>query len=150
MQEKVFDISRVTRENFSRLVNSLSEEQLNRIPAGFANNIAWNFGHIIAGQQTIFYMKAGLAPRMPEAFMSRYRKGTRPVETITAEEIKQLHAYLPLDCFREELASGKFESYESFTTEYGAHIDNIYDAIPYVAVHDALHYGYALAIKKAL
>jgi hypothetical protein len=42
-----FNIIRQNREAFIRLLDGLIIEQLNEIPAGFNNNIAWNFGHMI-------------------------------------------------------------------------------------------------------
>ncbi|MBC7887461.1 MAG: DinB family protein [Ferruginibacter sp.] len=44
-----------TRLYFSQMVAELSVEDLNFIPGGFNNNIAWHLGHIISVQQSLCY-----------------------------------------------------------------------------------------------
>ena len=34
-----------------KMLNELSTEQLNKVPAGFNNNIIWNAAHMVAAQQ---------------------------------------------------------------------------------------------------
>ena len=55
MTELIFKYIRRNRELFLDLVNSLSVDQLNKIPEGFNNNIAWNFGHIVITTQALCY-----------------------------------------------------------------------------------------------
>ena len=64
MTRNVFKYIRRNRELFLELVNSLSIEQLNKIPEGFNNNIAWNFGHIVVTTQTLCYVRSGVKPDM--------------------------------------------------------------------------------------
>ena len=49
-----------TRTHILSVLNELSLEQLNKIPAGFNNNIAWNLGHLVAAQQGVCYVRSGL------------------------------------------------------------------------------------------
>ena len=44
---------RKTRSFLLDYIKELNIEQLNKIPAGFNNNIAWNLGHLVAAQQGV-------------------------------------------------------------------------------------------------
>ena len=47
-----------------KLVEGLSIEQLNKVPARFNNNIICNLGHLICSLQTLCYKLSGLDPRI--------------------------------------------------------------------------------------
>src|SRR5258706_11833528 len=108
--DKQFDVIINTRNNFLKLVDSLSIEQLNKIPEGFNNNIVWNFGHIIISQQVLCYVRAGIVPRLEDIWMKKYQKGTKPENFISAEEIKHLKNYLfsLIDDLKNDMAENKF------------------------------------------
>jgi hypothetical protein len=147
--DKRFDIIFKTRNNFLNLVNSLTIEQLNTIPTGFNNNIAWNFGHIIVTQQILCYTRAGL-PVTNNKLVEKYQKGTRPETFIGVDEITLLKSLLlaSVEKMVNDYATGVFKTYIPFLTSYGVEIKNQEDAIHYLPVHDALHYGYSLALKR--
>src|SRR4051794_30550280 len=88
--EKYFDIMQKTRMNFVHLLDGLTIEQLNRIPDGFNNNLIWNFGHLLATQQSIFYGLAGLTPNVDEQFIKRYRRFTKPESIVSTEEFETI------------------------------------------------------------
>lgn len=148
--DKIFDIINTTRKNFLNLVNSLSIEQLNIIPQGFNNNIAWNFGHIVASQQIICYVKVNLEPSLQTWLVEKYQIGSRPETFITQDEINLLseQLFLSIEQLYEDVKADHFKNYEPYTTRYGVAINSINDAIKYFAIHDSLHYGYSMAIKK--
>ena len=55
-----FELIRQTRTRFIDIVNGLSIEELNEIPSGMNNNIAWNFGHLVTAQQSLCYALSGV------------------------------------------------------------------------------------------
>lgn len=57
---KQIEIIRKTRVKLLEMLSDLSTDQLNKIPAGFNNNIIWNLAHLVAAQQGICYLRAGL------------------------------------------------------------------------------------------
>ena len=67
-----------TRKNFIGLIESLTTEQLNKIPDRFSNNIIWNFGHNVVTQQLLCYKLAGKEPYMNEEIINEFRKGSKP------------------------------------------------------------------------
>ncbi len=148
--DKVFDIINATRKNFLNLVNGLSLEQLNFVPQDFNNNIAWNFGHIIASQQIICYVKANLDPSLHTWIVEKYKFGTGPENFITADEINLLseELFLSIEQLYEHVKADHFKNYAPYTTRFGVEINNINDAIKYFSSHDSLHYGYSMALKK--
>ena len=43
-----------------KIIDGLSIEQLNAIPEGFKNNIAWNIAHLVVTQQLLCYRLSGV------------------------------------------------------------------------------------------
>ena len=152
MSLKTYDIINATRTNFLKLVDALTLEELNEIPSGYSNNIAWNFCHIVAAQQIICYIKAGVDTRIPMERIMKYSKGTRPEGQISQEEIDfyKEHLFSLIENLQQDEESRYLHSYEPFTTMYGVELASNTDATEYVATHDALHYGYSLALKRAI
>ena len=148
----MFTLLHQTRNNFIRLVESLSIEQLNIIPDGFSNNIAWNFGHVVAAQQLLCYGLSGLPTRVDAAIIDLYKKGTKPETPVTAEAIIILKKEIisNIDALQDDLTANVFITYKPYTTSFGFTLNNIHDAVHFVSVHDGLHFGYAMAIRKAL
>lgn len=149
---KSITISRQTRRNFIALMDSLSIEQLNEVPVGFNNNIAWNFGHIIVTQQILCYVLAGVSPKMDQVLFDKYRKGAKPENFIDQTEINQLKtlASTLLDDLELDLTTDLFSNYKTYPTSYGFELTNIEDALDFFAVHESMHYGVAQALKKLI
>lgn len=151
--DNTFEIIRTTRTNFLKLVDGLSDEQLNLIPERFNNNIGWNFGHIIVTQQTLCYVRMGFESKIEPAIIERFRKGSKPEQWITKDEIALFKTQLiaQVDELKKDVRSDFFDGrvYEKLSTSYGIDIDSLEDSIHYLATHDALHYGYAMALRRA-
>jgi hypothetical protein len=149
---KSIAISRQTRNNFIQLINSLTTDQLNQIPSGMNNNIAWNFGHIIVTQQILCYTLAGLEPKMDESLVSKYRKGAKPDDYIDSTEIETLKSLASslLDELESDLQKNIFNQYKTYTTSYGFELTSIEDAVDFFIVHESMHMGVAITLKKML
>lgn len=147
-----FDIIKTTRTNFLDLMAGLSVEEINSIPVGFNNNIIWNLGHIVATQQILCYHFSNLDMRLDQSFVEQYKKGTRPEAPVTGEEWEKLKNWslLKVDNLKTDFTAGIFQAYQPYTTSYGVSLSNITEAIHFSAVHEGLHYGYALALKRAI
>ena len=66
---KQIEIIRKTRAYLLESLKDLSTEQFNQIPGGFNNNIIWNLGHMIATQQGICYIRAGITQTVDQGVM---------------------------------------------------------------------------------
>jgi DinB superfamily len=150
--QKQIELIKQTRNNFLKLVEGLSVEQLNEIPAGMSNNIAWNFGHIVAAQQGLCNGMSGVVLNMAPDFIAGFKKGTKPEAFIDSEMIQKFKGYVlsNISDLEKGLEENIFVNYQPYETSYGYALNSIEDAVRFVATHDALHFGYAMAIRKNL
>jgi hypothetical protein len=150
--ENQFYITKQNRQVFINLVDSLTTDQLNEIPEGFNNNIAWNFAHIVVSQQILCYAKAGKEMKISKEYIDKYQRGSKPESYIEQKEVdffKEQAIQLIVE-FQKDWVSGIFDGYQAFTTSMGVRIENCEEALHYAAGHDQLHFGYCLALRKAV
>ncbi|WP_200976135.1 DinB family protein [Echinicola sp. 20G] len=139
-----------TRENFINLINGLSLDQINQIPKGFNNNIAWNFGHIVVTQQIICYKLSGLPLLVEEDLVEKYKKGSKPEGPISEKELENLKilALSSLENLKNDLLIGSFKEFKEYTTSFGVTLTNIKEAIEFNSAHEGMHLGYAMAQRR--
>ena len=141
-----------SRKAFIQLVDSLSIEQLNKIPDGYNNNIIWNFGHIVVSTQTLCYVRTGvLQDAATVKFNEYYKKDTKPTYTVTEEEVEELKtiALGSIEKIKADYAAGKLANITPFTTAtYGVQMNSIEEVLITTIGHDNVHYGYAWALKR--
>jgi len=137
------------RSYLINLTEGLSADQLNEIPAGFNNNILWNFGHLIATLQNINYVKSGNAITIEEKYMIAYKPGTKPDQFVDETEIARMKSIMisSVNQFEQDYSKGIFSSYTSWATRSGVEVRDIEDAIHYSFHHDGIHLGYIMALK---
>jgi hypothetical protein len=147
---KQIEIIRKTRSFLLENLKDLTTEQFNQIPEGFNNNIIWNLGHMIAAQQGVCYIRAGLAPHVSEDFINTYKSGSKPEKTVDAAEIENIKSLLfsTLDQLEADYANRIFGGYISWTTRYAVELTNIDDALNFIPFHEGLHSGCTTALKK--
>lgn len=147
-----FDHHLAARRNMLLATATLSLDQLNSVPSGFNNSIAWNMGHVLATQQVLLYGLSGLQARVESHWIDRFRKGTRPDQPVTARELDQLIDLLEQSVAwaKEDFDRGIFTEFRPYTTSFGAHLTNIGEAIAFNNVHEGLHLGYVMAMKRAI
>jgi len=145
-----FEVYRQTRKNTLYYLDGLNEDKINMIPDGFSNNIAWNLGHIVITQQLLFYSNSGQEVIIPEEWIEKYRKGSKPVDRVSMEEFDQIKGLFisTIDRAEEDFNKGVFDDYTAYTTSYGIHISDIEDLIRFIYAHDAFHWGIIVALKK--
>ena len=141
-----------TRRNFIQLVESLNLKQLNNIPKGFKNNVIWNFGHVIVTQQILCYKLAGISPRISQEHIEMFKKGSAPYgdfEQVDVSSLIELAESL-LESFETDLKQLDFGQFTTYTTSFNVTLTSIEEAIEFNAIHEGLHYGYAMAMKHLL
>jgi hypothetical protein len=131
-------------------IKDLTTGQLNKIPAGFNNNIIWNLGHLIAAQQGICYKRAGATMLISDDFWERFRTGSKPAGTVEDREIEHIRSLFlnSIDRLAIDCDTPVFDNYTSWTTRYGVEIANIHDAIHFLPFHEGLHLGTIMTMKK--
>lgn len=152
--EHVFKFIIDARKSFIRLIDELSLEQLNEVPAGFNNNIIWNFGHIVVTAPVLAYVRTGISQDTASIdYLSSYGKGTKPTYFVSKEEVETLKqlAIRSIEQLEADYKAGKLDQITSFdTATYGAVLHSIEDVIVTIAGHDNTHLGYASAQKRII
>lgn len=149
MQQHINNLKK-TRQFLLHLVDGLINEQLNKIPTGYNNNIIWHLGHLVVTHYSICYRPTGNKVPLEENFYGIYKPGGKPLPNIEATEIASIKEMLlsKIDGFEKDVNEGYFNNYNTWTTPYGIEIKNINDAMQFVNFHEGLHTGYVMAMKK--
>ena len=149
-KDKSIDTIQATRKLFLTLLECLSIDELNVVPQGFNNNIICNFGHVIVSQQILCYKLAGLPLKIDDTFVSKYSKGTKPETFINDTELIFLkqQAVSLIEELVVDLEKGVFTSYNNYTTSFNVELNSVKDAVKFIAMHEGLHLGYAMALKR--
>lgn len=147
-----FEILKITRNNMLKAFDGLSIEELNRIPEGFNNNLIWNFGHVIATQQILCYGLSGNKAFVSNEIIDTYRKGSKPEDFVTEEAYKELInlSEAAIQQTEKDFTAGLFKEYKAYSTSYGTTISDIEEAIMFNNVHEGMHFGYCIALKKVI
>lgn len=147
---KDFELLKITRNNILKSVEGLSDAQLATIPSGFNNNILWNLGHIVSSGQKLTYALSGLPMKVSEEFAAPYAKGTDPKLWTSIPNVGEVKEYLSATpvLLEQDYYNGMFRSYRSYATSYGYTITGIEDAIRFCNVHEAVHFGVIMTLKK--
>ncbi|MEM1321547.1 MAG: DinB family protein [Bacteroidota bacterium] len=141
---------RQTRQNVLRLIQPFSIEQLNKIPDQFNNNLIWNLGHIVVTQQLLCYRLAGQTPLIEDPLIDKYRKGSRPTGFTSSEELQFLQdkLFAFVDQTEADLAAGLLQNYRPYSTSFGLNLDSIEAAIHFNNIHEGLHLGVMMGMRK--
>jgi hypothetical protein len=140
-----------TRKNFLDIINNHTLEQLNTIPNGFNNSIIWNFGHALVVQQLLCYKLSGLPVHTSDEIVQLFKKDSlaTPVSEAIVNELKAL-ATESITQLEADIKANIFTNYTEYTTSYGYTLSNIANAVEFNTMHEALHLGYAMAMRKSL
>jgi len=145
-----FEILKVNRQHFVSMLNAFSNEKLNQIPTGFGNNIIWNIGHILVSQQLLNYTLSGVEPKISAELIAKYRKGSKGNIQASEEEvslIKKLLVEMPKQ-LEKDYESGFFGNFKQYPTSFKFVLNSIEDAIIFNNVHEGIHLGIIMSMKK--
>lgn len=144
------EIIRKARSFVLGIVNDMSDDQLNKIPPGYKNNIIWNMGHLIASQQDVCYIRSNVQIVVDEGYIKLFKSDTKPQGIISSEAIDTIKKLLlpTIDRLESDYKQHMLTSFKPFKTKYGVGLQTIDDAINYLAFHEGIHVGYIMALKK--
>lgn len=145
-----FNILQTTRKRWQELLNDCNVADANHIPKLFNNNIIWNAGHVLATQQLLCYGLSGLPFTIDEKLVNTYRKGTRPSESVDRKFLVTIKELMlsTAEQLEHDYENGIFQKFSDYRTSYGFELHNIEEAISFNNTHEAMHLGFAKAIKK--
>lgn len=148
--QKRFDNLLKGRQLMLKVIDGLSNEQINKIPAGFNNNIAWNIAHLVVTQQLLCYKLSGLECLVSPEMIANFQKGAVPSSQVSEKEfetIKQQLIEFPQK-LSDDYEKGIFENYTSYTTSVNVTLNSIDEAIDFNFFHEGIHLGIILQLKK--
>lgn len=145
-----FYILEQTRSNILNAIKDYSIEELNTIPEGFNNNLIWNFGHVIVTQQLLCYGLSGLPMHLEDELINKYRKGSKPTDFVDEAEFELLKdkTFQLIEQTKKDYAAGIFKTYKSYTTSFNVTLNSVEEGIAFNNVHEGLHFGSILALRK--
>ena len=149
----VFQVLNNTRVIFKEIIENNTFENLNKVPKGFNNNIIWNIAHVVVSEQLLVYKLSGLESSLSEDMVNKYRKGSKPEGDLNQEEVREIKDLLvsTMQKTKVDYDKGVFKNYNPYTVSTTGNIlNNVDDALQFVAIHEGLHYGYVLALLKAI
>lgn len=143
-------ILKTTRQNTINLIKAHSIEQLNHIPDGFSNNLIWNFGHVVVTMQLLVYGLSGIKMYTDTELVKSYRKGSKPKGKVHQHELDEIThlAISTIEDLERDYKEELFQEYKIYTTSYQMTLTNVEEAIQFNNVHEGMHLGTCLALKK--
>ena len=135
-----------TRQRLYHALKGLTQEQWLTQPEGFANNVAWNVGHLIVAQQGLVYRRLGVPGYVGPEMAAMYRPGTSPADWTTTpdtDELLRLFLELPQK-MAEDIAAGKFDNYVKPEGNAGGGMppaESVAHALIFNQFHEGVHAG---------
>jgi hypothetical protein len=150
--EKIIETIKASRKKLLSIIEELTTDELNLIPNGFNNNLAWQIGHLVVSQQILCYKLSANPFVIEEKLIDLYKNGSKPERPFSEAEITQMKGYLlsTIDQLVIDMENQLFENYNPYTisTYPGFRLERVQDAVTFIVSHDGLHYGCSLALKK--
>ena len=145
-----FAIQLHIRKNILEIINTLTLDQLQKIPEHFNNNILWNIGHIIVVQQMLVYKLSGLPMMVNDQMVEMYKRGTKPTNIISENEIEEMKKLLftTIEQTKIDVEQEIFKDYTTFKTMTGFVCTNVNDALQFNTIHEGIHMGMMMQLKK--
>ena len=147
-----FDITLKTRKIFYHFLDTLSLEQLNKIPDGFSNNVFWNIKHCVVVQQMLVYGLSNLPMHISAEEVAGYKKGSKPEGAVTQAEVDGCKNQL-LELLKQtetDLANTIFKTYNEYTVTTKTTLTSAKEAIQFNNFHEGIHLGYVMALLKCI
>ena len=150
--KQAFEILKIGRNNMLNVVKDLTLDQLNVIPQGFNNNLMWNIGHVVVTQQLLCYKLSGLPLNIDDKMVTNFAKGSLPSPNFEREDYEQIKKELLRmpDVLISDYENGIFKDFNTYPTSFGYDLNSIDDAILFNNVHEGMHLGYLMALKRAV
>ena len=142
-------ILRQSRANLVKLGDSLSSEQLLKIPQGCNNNILWNLAHLPVTTCLLTRGLAGLDLGLDADFVEQNRKGASPTAWTTPPEWSTVRSLLTdtAKWVADDFASNRHENFKVYPTSFGLELSSAEQALQFNNVHDGIHLGIIMAYR---
>jgi len=148
--KELLEITKTSRNMVYKLIQGFTLEQLNKVPAGFKNNLIWNVAHIIVTQQVLVYKLAGLPVMVSDELIEKYKKGTKTEHEASQEEVDEILSLLHKTIEQTEIdvENNLFQNFTEYPTSTGFVLKSNFDSMSFNNFHEGIHIGVIMAIRK--
>lgn len=144
---------RATRNNTISVIKGLTLDQINKIPDGFSGNIAWHIGHMVSTHKGLVYQLNSVPGGLEKEFVLKYKKDSKPESPIDQSEFEFITSELlnQIDELEEDLSKVNFFGENiPYSTSYNFDLNSFEECLKFSNLHQALHLGYIMALKRSL
>lgn len=148
-----FGLNKINRERALGVIENLTLDQLTKIPEGFNNNLLWNFGHIMVTQQLLVVGLSQSDKLIPDSLIEQYRKGSMAKDIINPQADLDYFVSNSVKLIErtQQMSEGnELGEFTPYQTSYGVELNSLKDAVVFNNLHEALHIGYMMAMKRVL
>ncbi|MDD3459271.1 MAG: DinB family protein [Weeksellaceae bacterium] len=148
--KKHFEDLSIIRQHFIRYLEDYDLKHLTHIPMGFKNHIFWNCAHALVTQQLLIYHLSGNNLLIDNDWVFRFKKGTFGEQNINENDVTKLTELLSetVSQTRIDYFAERFSNYQTYQTSFGIRLKTVEDAIRFNNIHEGLHIGYIMSMKK--
>ncbi len=148
--KKHFEDLMVIRSQFIDFLNEYELKQLTYIPMGFKNHIFWNCAHALVTQQLLTYHLSGNQMLVDQDWVYRFKKGTFGEQNVKDSEVEKLIELLEstVPQLKKDYFAENLSAYQVYDTSFGIRLETVEDAIRFNNIHESLHLGYIMAMRK--
>lgn len=131
-------------------VQGIEPGSLATVPAGFKNNILWNLGHIACVQAALLYGPCGKPSPLPGHYPRMFYDGTSPAMWDTVPEDDEVLGTLRSlnETIVHDHNAGVFTDFHPFDLVPGYRLADAEAALSFHTVHEGIHLGVIMALKK--
>ena len=144
------------RQMIAKVLKSIPTEQSDVIPPTWKNNARWHAGHLLVTPALLSHGLLREPLGVPEEYKAWFAKDSSPANWTSPEA---LPSYADLVDELVPLSGRLFESIrdradhpylEPYTTSVGVVLKSPADAMNFSLMHDGIHLGMLLALRRAL
>jgi hypothetical protein len=150
---ELFAFSTILRKQLIHIMDTLTIDELNRIPEGFSNNIAWHAGHLWVSTPILCYHKTLVDPAYDIPQIEAFKNGTVPLKKYVSEDILEIkHGLIDsLNPIKDDYKKGRFNQIKPYSTHtFGKQLNAITDVFTCCELHDAIHIGNVKSMLKTI
>lgn len=143
------------RNTIRKNVNSKSDEELLKVPAGLSNNLLWNLGHVVRTMDFLILKLAGEERYFPADLDPYFAKDSSPADWKTTDGLIQKIKEADLACAEKmktflKAADPQRKHPEPYQTSMGVTLATIKDSFDYNLIHECIHLGQIQLYNKLI
>jgi hypothetical protein len=143
------------RNQIRKLIESKTDEQLLKIPAGLSNNLLWNLGHVVRSMDFLILKPAGENRFFPQELDPYFAKDSSPAKWTSTDGLVQKVKNAEKECtekmmhYLQSTDPGRKHT-EPYKTSMGLELVTLADSFAYNLIHESIHLGHMQIYSKLI